>query len=118
MPDIDIDFCQRRRDEVIAHVREVYGSENVSQIATFNLLQARSCIRDVGRVMGMSFAETDRIAKLVPEGIGVTPRGCAARLAPPGRGGRRPTRTWAVSSRSGGGWKVSPGTAACTRPAS
>jgi DNA polymerase III alpha subunit len=72
MPDIDIDFCQRRRDEVIAHVREVYGSENVSQIATFNLLQARSCIRDVGRVMGMSFAETDRIAKLVPEGIGVT----------------------------------------------
>ena len=72
MPDIDIDFCQRRRDEVITHVREVYGSENVSQIATFNLLQARSCIRDVGRVMGMSFAETDRIAKLVPEGIGVT----------------------------------------------
>ncbi len=72
MPDIDIDFCQRRRNEVIEHVRSVYGSENVSQIATFNLLQARSCIRDVGRVMGMSFAETDRIAKLVPEAIGVT----------------------------------------------
>ncbi len=72
MPDIDIDFCQRRRDEVIGHVRSVYGNDNVSQIATFNILQARSCIRDVGRVMGMSFAETDRIAKLVPEGIGVT----------------------------------------------
>jgi DNA polymerase-3 subunit alpha len=72
MPDIDIDFCQRRRDEVIEHVRSVYGEDNVSQIATFNILQARSCIRDVGRVMGMSFAETDRIAKLVPDGINVT----------------------------------------------
>ncbi|MEW6335847.1 MAG: DNA polymerase III subunit alpha [Acidobacteriota bacterium] len=72
MPDIDIDFCQRRRDEVIAHVRGLYGNDNVCQIATFNILQARSAIRDVGRVMGMSFGETDRIAKLVPEGIGVT----------------------------------------------
>ncbi|MGE5234958.1 MAG: DNA polymerase III subunit alpha [Acidobacteriota bacterium] len=72
MPDIDIDFCQRRRDEVIEHVRQLYGRDNVCQIATFNILQARSAIRDVGRVMGMSFAETDRIAKLVPEGIGVT----------------------------------------------
>jgi DNA polymerase-3 subunit alpha len=75
MPDIDIDFCQRRRDEVITHVRGVYGEENVSQIATFNILQARSAIRDVGRVMGLSFAETDRIAKLVPDGIGVTLEG-------------------------------------------
>jgi DNA polymerase-3 subunit alpha len=75
MPDIDIDFCQRRRNEVIDHVRAMYGSENVSQIATFNILQARSCIRDVGRVMGMSFAQTDRIAKLVPEGVGVTLEG-------------------------------------------
>jgi len=72
MPDIDIDFCQRRRDRVIDHVREVYGVENVSQIATFNILQARSCIRDVGRVMGMSFAETDRIAKMVPDTINIT----------------------------------------------
>ncbi|HPC83931.1 MAG TPA: DNA polymerase III subunit alpha [Thermoanaerobaculaceae bacterium] len=71
MPDIDIDFCQRRRDEVIAHVRRLYGEQNVSQIATFNVLQARSCIRDVGRVMGMSFSETDRIAKLVPETLGI-----------------------------------------------
>ena len=72
MPDIDIDFCQRRREKVIEHVRAVYGSENVAQIATFNVLQARSCIRDVGRVMGMSFSETDRIAKMVPEALGVT----------------------------------------------
>ncbi len=72
MPDIDIDFCQRRRDEVIAHVRELYGQDNVCQIATFNILQARSAIRDVGRVMGMSFGETDRIAKLVPDALGIT----------------------------------------------
>jgi DNA polymerase-3 subunit alpha len=72
MPDIDIDFCQRRRDEVIAHVRGLYGAGNVCQIATFNILQARSAVRDVGRVMGMSFGETDRIAKLIPEGIGLT----------------------------------------------
>lgn len=72
MPDIDIDFCKRRREEVIEHVRKLYGEENVCQIATFNVLQARSVIRDVGRVMGMSFAETDRIARLVPESLGVT----------------------------------------------
>src|SRR5512136_637006 len=72
MPDIDIDFCQRRRDEVIQYVRSRYGADSVSQIATFNILKARSCIRDVGRVMGMSFGETDRIAKLVPEGFNVT----------------------------------------------
>jgi DNA polymerase III subunit alpha len=75
MPDIDIDFCQRRRDEVIEHVRKVYGDDNVCQIATFNVLQARSAIRDVGRVMGMSFSETDRIAKLVPDGINVSLEG-------------------------------------------
>ena len=72
MPDIDIDFCQRRRDQVIDHVRRLYGADNVCQIATFNILQARSAIRDVGRVMTMSFAETDRIAKMIPEGPGVT----------------------------------------------
>ncbi|MCS7183318.1 MAG: DNA polymerase III subunit alpha, partial [Thermoanaerobaculum sp.] len=72
MPDIDIDFCKRRREEVIAHVRRVYGDENVCQIATFNVLQARSVIRDVGRVLGMTFSETDRMARLVPETLGVT----------------------------------------------
>jgi DNA polymerase-3 subunit alpha len=72
MPDIDIDFCQRGRDRVIEHVRDVYGAENVSQIATFNILQARSCIRDVGRVLGMSFSETDRIAKMVPDAVNIT----------------------------------------------
>ena len=76
MPDIDIDFCQRRRDEVIAHVRGVYGEENVCQIATFNILQARSAIRDVGRVMG-HVVRGDRPHRQAGarDGIGVTLEG-------------------------------------------
>ncbi len=72
MPDIDIDFCQRRRDEVIEYVRQTYGSDSVSQIATFNILKARSAVRDVGRVMGMPFGDVDRIAKLIPEDLNIT----------------------------------------------
>ena len=72
MPDIDIDFCQRRREEVIDYVRQQYGSESVSQIATFNILKARSAIRDVGRVMGLPFGDLDRIAKLIPEDFNIT----------------------------------------------
>jgi DNA polymerase-3 subunit alpha len=72
MPDIDIDFCQRRRDEVIEYVRQLYGSDSVSQIATFNILKARSAVRDVGRVMGMSFGDVDRIAKLIPDDFNIT----------------------------------------------
>ena len=72
MPDIDIDFCQRRRDEVIAYVRGLYGEPSVCQIATFNILKAKSAVRDVGRVMGMTFGDVDRIAKLIPDELGVT----------------------------------------------
>ncbi len=72
MPDIDIDFCQRRRDEVIDYVRRLYGEESVSQIATFNILKAKSAVRDVGRVMGMPFGDVDRIAKLIPDELGIT----------------------------------------------
>jgi DNA polymerase-3 subunit alpha len=67
MPDFDIDFCQEKRERVIQYVRGKYGDENVGQIATFGTLKARSVIRDVVRVMGLPFAEGDRIAKLVPE---------------------------------------------------
>jgi len=66
MPDIDIDFCQRRRDEAIEHVRQKYGNENVAQIITFGTLKARQTIRDVGRVLGLPYAEVDRIAKMIP----------------------------------------------------
>jgi len=72
MPDIDIDFCQRRREEVISYVRERYGAESVSQIATFNILKAKSAVRDVGRVLGMSFGDVDRIAKLIPDDLNIT----------------------------------------------
>lgn len=72
MPDFDIDFCQDRRGEVIQYVSEKYGRDRVGQIATFGQLKARSAIKDVGRVMGLSFQETDRISKLVPPGPKVT----------------------------------------------
>ncbi len=69
MPDIDIDICQEGRGKVIEYVRNKYG--NVCQIITFNTLGAKAAIKDVGRVMGMAIAETDRITKLIPGGPGV-----------------------------------------------
>ena len=67
MPDIDIDFCTNRRGEVIQYVTEKYGREQVAQIITFGTLAAKAAIKDVGRVLDMSFAEVDRISKLVPK---------------------------------------------------
>ncbi|NLK51316.1 MAG: DNA polymerase III subunit alpha [Syntrophomonadaceae bacterium] len=72
MPDIDIDFCYRRRDEVIQYVVQKYGEDHVSQIITFGTLLARSAIRDVGRVASIPLREVDRLAKLVPEEAGIT----------------------------------------------
>ncbi len=66
MPDFDIDFCQDRRDEVIAYVRERYGSDRVAHIITFGKLQARAVLRDVGRVLQMPYGQVDRLCKLVP----------------------------------------------------
>ncbi len=66
MPDFDIDFCQERRDEVIAYVQHKYGRDKVAQIITFGKLQARAVLRDVGRVLGMPYSQVDRICKLVP----------------------------------------------------
>jgi DNA polymerase-3 subunit alpha len=66
LPDIDVDFCIRGRDRVIHYVVEKYGKENVAQIATFGTLKAKAAIKDVGRALGKSYAETDRIAQLVP----------------------------------------------------
>ena len=67
MPDIDIDFCTNRRGEVIQYVTEKYGREQVAQIITFGTLAAKAAIKDVGRVLDMSFADVDRISKLVPK---------------------------------------------------
>ena len=72
MPDIDVDFCQTRRDEVIEYVKNKYGPEYVSQITTFGNMKAKAVIRDVARVLGISYAEADRIAKLIPTDIKIT----------------------------------------------
>ena len=66
MPDFDIDFCRNRRDEVIEYVQQVYGRDKVAQIITFGKLEARAALRDVGRVLGMSYGQVDKICKLVP----------------------------------------------------
>ena len=72
MPDIDVDFDYERRGQVIDYVRRRYGPDHVAQIITFGTMAARAVIRDVGRVMDMSYQETDRIAKLVPFELGMT----------------------------------------------
>lgn len=72
MPDIDSDFCYERRQEVIDYVVEKYGIDNVSQIITFGTMAPRACIRDVGRAMNYSYAEVDRIAKMIPTMLGIT----------------------------------------------
>ena len=65
-PDIDIDFADDRRADVIEYVREKYGRDSVAQIITFGTMGAKSVVRDVGRVMGLSYGECDRLAKMIP----------------------------------------------------
>ena len=75
MPDFDIDFCVKGRDQVIDYVRQKYGGEKwwtrIAQIATYDRMAARSVVRDVGRVLGIPYSETDRVAKLIPYGWGL-----------------------------------------------
>jgi len=76
MPDFDIDFCVKGRDQVIDYVRQKYGGEKwwtrIAQIATYDRMAARSVVRDVGRVLGIPYSETDRVAKLIPFGWGLS----------------------------------------------
>jgi DNA polymerase-3 subunit alpha len=72
LPDIDMDFCMDRRDEVINYVIHKYGDDHVAQIITFGTMKAKAAIRDVGRVLEMPYAEVDRIAKLVPDDLKIT----------------------------------------------
>ncbi|MEA5038781.1 MAG: DNA polymerase III subunit alpha [Clostridiaceae bacterium] len=72
MPDFDVDFCPNRRQEVIDYVTEKYGADHVAQIVTFGTMAARAAVRDVGRVMGMTYAEVDVVAKLVPQELKMT----------------------------------------------
>ena len=72
MPDFDIDFCPRRRQEVIDYVTQKYGEDHVAQIVTFGTMAARAAVRDIGRVMDMPYAEVDMVAKLVPQELKMT----------------------------------------------
>ena len=72
MPDIDIDFCVQRRGEVIEYVNRKYGHDHVAQIVTFGTMAARAAVRDVGRVLDLSYAETDAVAKAIPMGPNMT----------------------------------------------
>ena len=72
MPDIDIDFCYIRREEVIEYVKRQYGADHVAQIITFGTMAAKGAIRDVGRALNMTYGEVDRIAKMIPTELGIT----------------------------------------------
>src|ERR687897_1085978 len=72
LPDIDIDFCERRRGEVIEYVTQKYGRENVAQIITFGTMKARAVVRDVARVMDIPYADADRVAKAIPPALDMT----------------------------------------------
>ena len=72
MPDFDVDFCYVRRGEVIDYVISKYGSDHVAQIVTFGTMAARAAVRDVGRVMGMAYNAVDKVAKLIPNELGIT----------------------------------------------
>src|SRR5438876_798576 len=71
-PDIDVDFCEARRGEVLEYVRQKYSERRVAQIITFGKLKAKSVVRDVGRVMGMSYRDADRIARMIPNELNIT----------------------------------------------
>jgi DNA polymerase III, alpha subunit len=72
MPDIDIDFCIERRGEVIDYIKNQYGENSVTQIITFGKMKAKQAVRDVGRVLGYSFGEIDRIAKMIPTTLNIS----------------------------------------------
>src|SRR5258707_13772590 len=72
MPDIDIDFCMRRRGELIEYVTQKYGRDNVAQIITFGTMAAKAAIKDVGRAMEIPYVEVDRLAEMEPLAVGIT----------------------------------------------
>jgi DNA polymerase-3 subunit alpha len=81
MPDIDIDFCYERRGEVITYVRNRFGTDRVAQIITFGTMAARAAVRDVGRVLGLPYGDVDRVAKLIPNELGITIADAKARTS-------------------------------------
>src|SRR6267154_2180655 len=80
-PDIDVDFCEARRGEVLEYVRQKYGERRVAQIITFGKLKAKSVVRDVGRVLGWSYRDADRVAKMIPNELNITLDGAVGKNA-------------------------------------
>ena len=72
MPDIDIDFCMRRRGEVIDYVRQKYGDKSVAQIITFGTMAAKAVLKDAGRALDMPYGEVDRMAKMIPTTLNIS----------------------------------------------
>ena len=72
MPDIDVDFCFEKRERVIEYVTEKYGKDNVAQIITFGTMKSKAAVRDVGRALGMPYANVDKIAKLIPTTLDIS----------------------------------------------
>ena len=118
MPDVDVDFCFERRGEVIEYVRKKYGKESVCQIVTFGTMKSRAAVKDVGRVLGFTPAETDALAKLIPTRLTTRSRSpkrssrsrtsCASTTTMRATGSCSTTRSRSKGCR---------GTRACTRPA-
>ena len=98
LPDIDIDFCERRRGEVIEYVTRKYGRENVAQIITFGTMKAKAVVRDVGRVLEMPFADVDKVAKQIPPALDMTlDKALEESPALQGDGAERPERSRSCS---------------------
>ena len=118
MPDIDVDFEDARRDEVINYVTGKYGQDHVAQIITFGTMLARAAVRDVGRVMGYGYSEVDRIAKAIPTAAGHHPRRAPSSSPRPSARCTRATRASTSSSTPRASWRASPATPPRTPPAS
>ena len=115
MPDIDIDFCMDRRDEVIRYVTEKYGAENVAQIITFGSMLAKGVLRDVGRALDMPYSDVDRIAKLVPNRLNISLDDAIAEEPGCARCKRKTPVSSASSTRRGAS-RVCHATPRCTPP--
>ena len=103
LPDIDIDFCERRRGEVIEYVTRKYGRENVAQIITFGTMKAKAVVRDVGRVLEMPFADVDKVAKQIPPALDMTlDKALEENPALQGDGAERPEGQGAAARSPGG----------------
>ena len=111
LPDIDIDFCERRRGEVIEYVTRRYGRENVAQIITFGTMKAKAAVRDVARALDIPLADANKVAKLIPAALDMTlEKAVAGDAGPQGAGGQRPARSRNCSTSPAGSraWRGTP----------